>query len=222
MDDDAALLGDGAVERALTVLDSDRAGRRGRVRAVRSRRHDVGRRDAAEPQPRACYVPSFIGFAHLLRRDVFMAVGGYRESFVFYGEEKDFCLRLIDAGYRTVYLPDALVIHAAGLRRAAASSATCATSRGTTASHALYNEPLGRLALAAAGAAGTLLPHAPRVEDRRPLGLGLDRCASCADNAGSVYRDRKPGLARDRRDMEALRQTPEPGSLKSESLNAET
>ncbi len=33
------------------------------------------------------------------------------ESFEFYGEERDYCLRQIDAGYRTVYLPDYLVIH---------------------------------------------------------------------------------------------------------------
>jgi hypothetical protein len=38
-------------------------------------------------------------------------VGGYSEDFVFYGEEKDLCLRFMEAGYRVVYLPDALVGH---------------------------------------------------------------------------------------------------------------
>ena len=52
-------------------------------------------------------VPSFIGFAHMIRRDRFLALGGYREVFVFYGEEKEFCLRLLDAGSHTVYLPQA-------------------------------------------------------------------------------------------------------------------
>jgi GT2 family glycosyltransferase len=56
-------------------------------------------------------VPSYIGFAHLLRRGVFLEHGGYRDEFVFYGEEKDYCLRLMQAGYRVVYLPDALVGH---------------------------------------------------------------------------------------------------------------
>jgi GT2 family glycosyltransferase len=46
-----------------------------------------------------------------LRRSVFLQLGGYTESFHFYGEEKDYCLRLLDAGYRVVYLPDALVAH---------------------------------------------------------------------------------------------------------------
>jgi hypothetical protein len=29
------------------------------------------------------YVASFIGFAHLLRRSVFLSLGGYRANFVF-------------------------------------------------------------------------------------------------------------------------------------------
>jgi GT2 family glycosyltransferase len=59
----------------------------------------------------ACFIGSYIGFAHLLRRSVFLRLGGYQESFHFYGEEKDFCLRLLNAGYRVVYLPDARVAH---------------------------------------------------------------------------------------------------------------
>jgi GT2 family glycosyltransferase len=57
------------------------------------------------------YVAAFIGFAHLLRRQTFLEHGGYRESLVFYGEEKDLCVRLLDAGLRIVYLPDGLVGH---------------------------------------------------------------------------------------------------------------
>jgi len=58
-------------------------------------------------------VPSFIGFAHMIRRDRFLALGGFREAFGFYGEEKEFCLRLLEAGLHTVYLPHALVAHVA-------------------------------------------------------------------------------------------------------------
>ena len=57
------------------------------------------------------YVAAFIGFAHLVRRDAFLRIGGYRESLVFYGEEKDFCVRALEAGQRIVYLPDAVVGH---------------------------------------------------------------------------------------------------------------
>ena len=58
-----------------------------------------------------CYVAAYIGFAHLIRRGLFLALGGYHESFHFYGEEKDFCLRALDAGYRVAYLPDLRVAH---------------------------------------------------------------------------------------------------------------
>ena len=89
-------------------------------------------------------IPSFIGFAHLLRRDLFLRLGGYREEFIYYGEEKDFCLRLLDAGYRTVYLPDALVSHipdAAGRSR----SRYLRYVVRNDCLNAFYNDPLPRV-----------------------------------------------------------------------------
>jgi hypothetical protein len=43
--------------------------------------------------------PSYIGTAHALRRDVFLAVGGYRGELRQMAEEPDYCLRMLDAGY---------------------------------------------------------------------------------------------------------------------------
>jgi GT2 family glycosyltransferase len=46
-----------------------------------------------------------------MRRDLFLRLGSYRSLFHFYGEEKEFCLRSLDAGYSIVYLPDSRIAH---------------------------------------------------------------------------------------------------------------
>lgn len=111
LDDDAVLIDASAIERAIAVLERDPA-----VAAVAfAQAEPDGRPWPERMQPGrgdvAARVPSFIGFAHLLRRSVFRSLGGYRADFVCYGEEKDYCLRLLEAGHRVVYLPDARVGH---------------------------------------------------------------------------------------------------------------
>jgi GT2 family glycosyltransferase len=64
--------------------------------------------DRGAPHP----VSMFIGCGHMLRLSVARLVGYYERSVASYGgEEKDFCLRLIDAGYETVLLPGVHVWH---------------------------------------------------------------------------------------------------------------
>jgi GT2 family glycosyltransferase len=113
LDDDTRILSRESIEQALAVMSADP-----RVAVVAFPQAEAdGRPWPAGMQPSTATVPSiiasFIGFAHLVRRDVFLAIGGYREDFFHTGEEKDLCLRLLEAGYRTVYLPDAVVAHVA-------------------------------------------------------------------------------------------------------------
>lgn len=111
LDDDAVVFSAGSAERAIAVLERDES-----VAAVAfAQAEEDGSPWPERMQPgrgaQPVYVSAFIGFAHLLRRDTFLRLGGYRESFVFYGEEKDFCVRVLDAGLRVVYLPGALIGH---------------------------------------------------------------------------------------------------------------
>jgi GT2 family glycosyltransferase len=140
LDDDAVIFEAAPVERALRLLTIDK-----RVAAVAFAQGEAdGRRWPERMQPAPArepvYVPAFIGFAHLLRRDTFLALGGYRERLVFYGEEKDFCVRALDAGHRIVYLPDAVVGHVPDPGGRSASRYVRFVIRNDCL-YSLYNEP---------------------------------------------------------------------------------
>lgn len=113
LDDDAFIVTREAVERAVRVLEADDS-----VAAVAFPQCDA---DGVPYDPAAqplavdypAYAPTFIGYAHLLRREAFLAVGGFRERMGINGEEKELCLRLLDRGWRVVYLPDACIAHVA-------------------------------------------------------------------------------------------------------------
>jgi glycosyltransferase involved in cell wall biosynthesis len=97
IDDDAAFTSRHIVEQVLAEFNDPRVG------AVAIPYADVNR-DGIErqrtPDPSQIWVTDrFIGTAHAIRRDVFLKLGGYRELFFHQGEESDFCIRMLDAGY---------------------------------------------------------------------------------------------------------------------------
>jgi glycosyltransferase involved in cell wall biosynthesis len=97
VDDDARLPSTRTVEQALEDFDHPRIG------AVAIPYVDVLRDGALCQHPpdreNRWVTGSYIGTAHALRRDVFLALGGYRTSFVHMVEEPEFCVRMLAAGF---------------------------------------------------------------------------------------------------------------------------
>jgi GT2 family glycosyltransferase len=59
-------------------------------------------------------VDQVIGAFFLIRRDVFLELGGFDERFFVYYEEVDLSLRSHSRGYRSMYLPGASALHHGG------------------------------------------------------------------------------------------------------------
>jgi GT2 family glycosyltransferase len=98
IDDDAELASPDIVARTLEEFSDPRIG------AVAIPQIDTLTNrvvNTAAPTAETWCVAQYIGTAHAVRRDVFAAVGGYREDMVHQGEEGDFCLRMLSAGYVT-------------------------------------------------------------------------------------------------------------------------
>lgn len=62
-------------------------------------------------QPGSWAFPSLLGTNSSFRRTALQEVGGFDETFSYYLEETDLCLRLVDAGWQIVSRPDALIWH---------------------------------------------------------------------------------------------------------------
>ncbi len=165
LDDDAFVLTRHAVERAVRVLERDPT-----VAAVALAQADARGRPyppAAQPYPvdYPAYVPTFLGYGFLARRHAFLEVGGFRARLGINGEEKELCLRLLDRGWRVVYLPHAYVGHVAAHAGRDARRYLHQTVRNTTLG-ALLDEPFP---LVLAGVALRLYSYYPM---RR--GWGID------------------------------------------------
>jgi glycosyltransferase involved in cell wall biosynthesis len=97
IDDDAVLQSPRTLEQALADFDDPRIG------AVAIPHIDVGLsatpRLSVPARDGVFLTSEFTGTAAAIRRDVFAAVGGFRESLLHQGEERDFCLRMLEGGW---------------------------------------------------------------------------------------------------------------------------
>jgi GT2 family glycosyltransferase len=100
IDDDAILVSPKTVEQTLGEFEHPRVG----VVAIPYIDVNYGpevkqRAPGVAPAGDFWVSEQYRGTAHALRRDVFVALGGYRPLLVRQGEEMDYCIRMLDAGY---------------------------------------------------------------------------------------------------------------------------
>lgn len=100
IDDDAAFSSPHTVQQTLHEFNHPRVG------AVAIPSIDVNKPDRpvyhqGPPDGAIWAVEAYRGTAHAIRRDLFSKLGGYKVSFFHQGEEGEYCLRLLNAGYIT-------------------------------------------------------------------------------------------------------------------------
>ena len=97
LDDDAEFSTQHVVEEALKDFDDPRIGAVA-IPYIEPRKGNEVRQ--APPELSGTWITGrFVGTAHAVRRDVFIRLGGYRDHLVHQGEESDYCIRMLDAGY---------------------------------------------------------------------------------------------------------------------------
>ena len=95
LDDDAFFSSPFVVEQTLRDFSHPRIGA---VAIPYIEPHKVNKEMQRAPTREDIWITaSYIGTAHAVRRDVFLALGGYREHLVHQGEEGDFCIRMLAA-----------------------------------------------------------------------------------------------------------------------------
>lgn len=97
IDDDAVFSTPRVVEQTLAEFDHQRVGAVA-IPFINVKQDEIVRQRAPDAA-KLWVTSSYIGTAHALRRDVFRAVGGYRAHLIHQGEESDYCVRMLAAGY---------------------------------------------------------------------------------------------------------------------------
>ncbi|HEY1074541.1 MAG TPA: glycosyltransferase family 2 protein [Patescibacteria group bacterium] len=72
------------------------------------------RHDSSHTDSQTHVVDWVTGAAFLMRRDLFLVVGGFDEALFMYYEDIDLCHRVRDAGYSIIWNPSATLVHLGG------------------------------------------------------------------------------------------------------------
>lgn len=108
IDDDAEFSTPNVIEQTLSEFSIPRIGA---VAILYIEPHKTNHLLQKAPDNKSVWITGhFIGTAHAVRRDVFLKLGRYREHLVHQGEEVDFCIRMLAAGF-LVRLGDSDPIH---------------------------------------------------------------------------------------------------------------
>lgn len=99
IDDDAEFSSPKVIERTLQDFSDRRIGAVAIPYLEPFRDNQI--RQAAHDAEEIWVTDRFVGTAHALLRDLFLKLGGYREHLLHQGEERDYCLRMLEAGYVT-------------------------------------------------------------------------------------------------------------------------
>lgn len=100
IDDDAVMVSPRTVEQTLAEFDLPQVGAVG-IPFINVRKDQALVHQRAPDDGKIHVSHAFVGAAHALRREVFLKLGGYREPLFYMGEEGDYCVRMLNAGYVT-------------------------------------------------------------------------------------------------------------------------
>jgi glycosyltransferase involved in cell wall biosynthesis len=97
IDDDAAFSTPNVIEQTITDFDHPRVGAVA-IPFINVNKENTLLQRGPDDATVMCG-NDYIGTAHAVRRDLFRKLGGYRDYLFHQGEERDFCIRLLDTGH---------------------------------------------------------------------------------------------------------------------------
>jgi GT2 family glycosyltransferase len=109
IDDDARFTDPSTVREALQAFAEDET--LGALALRYTEPNRTARQGYMPEVPSGTQLRNYIGCAHAIRVDAAKKMGGYREFLVHQGEERDLCLRMLDAGYSVRYLNSPPIVH---------------------------------------------------------------------------------------------------------------